>query len=271
MGRLDGKVAIVTGSARGTGEIIARLFVSEGAKVIVADVLDDRAKAWVGDLGDEGAFFHLDITEDEDWQRAVAFATDRYGPPTVLVNNAAVLYRGSVVETPNDEFDRLYRVNLRGAFQGIKAVAPSMQAANGGSIVNIASTAGLTGPADYVAYSATKWGLRGVTRVAAVELGMYGIRVNTIMAGGGNPEMRLAFHPGQNVEDRRKINRVRSGLPQLAERGNPQNTTAAMAVFLASDESYHCHGQDFPTDSGKHAGMPAITPEMLAELGVEHG
>jgi 3alpha(or 20beta)-hydroxysteroid dehydrogenase len=271
MGQLDGKVAIVTGSARGTGEIIARLFVKEGAKVIVADVLDDRAKGWVGELGDDGAYVHLDITEDEDWQQAVAFATDRFGVPTVLVNNAAVLYNGSIAKTPNEEFDRLYRVNLRGAFQGIKAVTESMKAANGGSIINIASTAGLTGPADYVAYSATKWGLRGVTRVAAVELGMFGIRVNTIMAGGGNQEMREPFHPGQSAEDRRRIGLVRSGLPQLAARGNPQNTTAALAVFLASDGSYHCHGQDFPTDYGKLAGMPAITPEALAELGIAQG
>jgi 3alpha(or 20beta)-hydroxysteroid dehydrogenase len=270
-GRLDGKVAIVTGAARGTGEIIAKRFASEGAKVVVADVLDDRAKEWVGELGDSGAFVHLDVTEDEDWQRGVAFATERFGPPTVLVNNAAVLFRAPITEMSNEEFDRLYRVNLRGPFQGIKAVTGSMKAAGGGSIINIGSSLGsFTGPAEYVAYAATKFGLRGVSRVAAVELGMFGIRINTLMAGGGSNEMRMPYHPGQSSEDRVRINQVRAGLPQLAARGNSQDTTAAMAVFLASDESYHCHGQDYSVDFGRLAGMPAITPEALAALGIEH-
>ena len=266
MGRLDGKVAIVTGSARGTGEIIARLFVSEGAKVVLGDVLDDRAKSWVGELGDGGTYAHLDITEDQDWRNAVDVATSRYGPVTVLVHNAAVLFRAPLLETPNEEFDRLYKVNLRGAFQGIKAVADQMKAVGGGSIVNISSVAGLDGPAKCVAYSATKWGLRDLARVAAVELGILGIRVNNVMAGGGNPEMNRPFHPGLTPEDRQRIARVRGGLPRLTRRGNPQNSIAAMVLFLASDESYHCHGKISPWTAAATLVIPPSLPRNWQPL-----
>ena len=127
MGRLDGKVAIVTGAARGGGQVTARYFVAEGAKVIVADVLDDRAKAWVGELGDRGAFVHLDITKEGDWAEAVAFTTRRFGLPTVLINNAAVFFRAPFMETPGAEFDRLLHVNVTGTFLGMKAVTAPMK------------------------------------------------------------------------------------------------------------------------------------------------
>lgn len=265
MGRLDGKVAIVTGAARGTGQIIARLFAKDGAKVIVMDIRDDRGKAWVPELGEQGAYIHGDITSNDDWRRTIEFTQRRYGAPTVLVNNAAVIFRAPLVDTPEEEFDRLYRVNVRGAFQGIKAVAGPMQAAGGGSIVNISSVAGLDGPVTCVAYSASKWALRGLSRVATVELGPLGIRINNIMAGGGNPEMLADNPPELTREDRAVVSRV-LGDRNLPAKGNPQDTIASMALYLASDESYHCQGQDFPVDSGRFAGTRPIAKAVATKL-----
>lgn len=247
--------------------MIARQFAKEGAKVIVADILDERAKGWIGELGEQGAFVHLDITKEEDWKRGVDFTTRKFGPPSVLVNNAAVFFRAPIHATPLSELERLYRVNVGGAFLGIKAMIEPMQAAGGGSIVNISSPAGLDAPATVSAYACSKWALRGLTRVAAAELGPQGIRVNAIMGGGGG-EMVWPFRGKLTQADSEKLMRARGGgFPRLKPRPGTY-TTATLAAFLASDESYQMHGQDFSVDSGRNAGSPLTTPELVASLGI---
>ena len=256
MGRLDGKVAIVTGSARGTGEITARLFAAEGAKVVIADILDDRGKAVAAELGEAAMYVHLDITQEEDWSRAVEETTRTFGPPSVLVNNAAISHSAPMAETSAEDLDRVYRVNVRGAFLGMKAVMEPMKSAGGGSIVNISSVSGMEGTANCIAYSASKWAVRGISRTAAMELGVFGIRVNTVCPGPGSQEMGQAFHPGfPDRESYKEARAERAGLARLAPRpGTGQETVAHTILFLASDESYYCHGADYPVDGGKFAG-----------------
>ena len=142
MGRLDGKVAIITGAARGQGEAEARLFAAEGAKVVLADVLDAEGEAVAAEIGDAAVYVHLDVTDEQQWQAAVAVAEERFGPVTVLVNNAGILHFQAVHKIDADDFDRVMRINVRGVFLGMKTVTPSMTRAGGGSIVNISSTAG---------------------------------------------------------------------------------------------------------------------------------
>ena len=184
MGRLDGKVAIVTGASRGQGEAEARLFAAEGARVLVADVLDEEGEKVAADIGDAAAFTHLDVTDEGQWTAAVAMAEDRFGPVTVLVNNAGVLHFQALHKTEADDFDRVMRINVRGVFLGMKAVTPSMTRAGGGSIVNISSTAGLQGLPFLGAYVASKWAVRGLSKTAAIDLGPKGIRVNSVHPGG---------------------------------------------------------------------------------------
>lgn len=267
MGRLDGKVSIITGAARGGGEMIARHFAKEGAKVVVADILDDRGK-WVKELGEQGLYVHLDITKEDDWKRAIELITRKFGLPTVLVNNAAIYFRAPFAETPPAEFDRLYHVNVTGSFIGIRSMIEPMKAAGGGSIVQISSPAGYEGAAHCVAYSASKFALRGLVRVAAIELGMLGIRVNCILGGGGG-EMTNPFHGGLTPAEKAKLSRARFGAPRLKPRPGTY-TTANLAAFLASDESYQCHGQDFLVSGGRFAGTPPASPELLASLGLSH-
>ena len=252
MGRLDGKVAIVTGAARGTGEATARLFAAEGAKVVVADVLEDRGSAVADDLGDAAIFAALDVSSEDDWDRAVALATERFGSLAVLVNNAAVLHIEAVVDTEPADFRRVVEVNQVGPFLGIRAAAPAMAASGGGSIVNVSSIDGLEGGNGLAAYASTKWGLRGLTKVAALELGRLGIRVNTMLPGGGSQEMVQPW-----------FEKFASEVPAGASFGGPRAlgrsadlTELAQAIlFLASDESSFCTGADLAVDGGHTAGV----------------
>jgi 3alpha(or 20beta)-hydroxysteroid dehydrogenase len=238
--RLEGKLAIISGGARGQGECEARRFVAEGARVVVADVLDAEAKAVADSLGYAATWAHLDVTSAADWAATVDACIATFGNPTVLVNNAGVLGMTPIRGGDEAEFRRILDVNLVGAFLGVRAVAEAMIAAGGGSIVNVSSVAGLRGAPGMSAYSASKFGLRGLTKTAAVELAPFGIRVNSVHPGGVATPMLAG------VDD--------SG---FADRPIPRKATADeianLVLFLASDESTFSTGSEFVADGGATA------------------
>jgi 3alpha(or 20beta)-hydroxysteroid dehydrogenase len=253
--RVEGKVAIVTGAARGTGEETARLLVEEGARVVIADVLEEEGNAVAVDLGDRARFVRLDVTNEESWQSCVADTTQHFGAPTILVNNAGLLHICELVVTEAAAVERLWRVNQLGPFLGMKAVALAMQAAGGGSIVNVASVDGLGSKNGLAAYSSTKWGLRGLTRAAALELGQRGIRVNTVCPEAGGPGMRKPFTP-ESIDPIDTLAFTHDVIPHNRKRPGIEiiRDIARMILFLASDESLSCTGADYPVDAGWTAG-----------------
>ncbi len=253
--RLEGKIAIITGAARGTGEQTARLFVDEGARVVIADVLEAEGRAVAEDLGDHAAFVRLDVTSEQSWVEVVEETKERFGGPTVLVNNAGLLHMKALVETDAADVERLWRVNALGPFLGTKAVAKAMQAAGGGSIVNVASVDGLTVKNGLAAYAPTKWALRGLTRVAALELGQMGIRVNVVCPEAGGPAMRREFTP-ENIDPMDTLAFTHGVIPHNRKRPGIEiiRDIARMILFLASDESLSCTGADYPVDAGWTAG-----------------
>lgn len=245
MGRLDGKVAIITGAARGQGEAEARLFVEEGARVVMGDILDEAGEAVAAELGDAAAYLHMDIRYEADWGRAVAKAAE-FGPLNVLINNAAVTHFASIGDTTLEDYERVVSINQTGTFLGMRAVIEPMKAAGGGSIVNVSSIDGLQAKNGLVAYAATKWAIRGMTKVAAIELGRHGIRVNSLHPGGvdtvmGNPV---------GMED---IDAFYKDYP-IPRCGKPIDI-ARMALFMASDECSYSTGSEFVADGGWFAGQ----------------
>lgn len=252
MGRLDGKVAIISGAARGQGEAEARLFAEEGARVVLGDVLDDRGRQVAIEIGDAARYVNLDVRDEGSWGHAVAAAEHDFGPVDVLVNNAGILRFSTMMDTPLDQFREVFEVNQVGPFLGMKAVVPSMTRAGGGSIVNISSTNGLSGFPATISYTSTKWALRGMTRTAAMELGPLGIRVNSIHPGGIDTEM---VRPGGEVEglpDADELDDRFAHVP-LGRIGQPIEI-ARLALFLASDESSYSTGSEFIADGGLLAG-----------------
>ncbi|WP_418957595.1 SDR family NAD(P)-dependent oxidoreductase [Streptomyces tritici] len=250
MGKLDGRVVIVTGAARGQGEQEARLFAAEGARVVLADVLDGLGEALAKELGeDRASYVRLDVTREADWAAAVAHAKERFGRIDGLVNNAGILRFNELVSTPLEEFQAIIQVNQIGCFLGMKAVAPEIEAAGGGTIVNTASYTGVTGMAGVGAYAATKHAVVGLTRVAAVELAPKGIRVNAVCPGAidtpmSNPE-------GVDPEATAELYR---NLVPLGRIGRPEEV-AALALFLTAEDSSYITGQPFVVDGGWLAGV----------------
>jgi 3alpha(or 20beta)-hydroxysteroid dehydrogenase len=250
MGRLDGKVALITGGARGMGKSHVRHFVEEGAKVVFGDVLDERGDAIAAALGPQSCrYVHHDVTSEADWSRAVALAVETFGTLDVCVNNAGVLAFGSITDMPLAEFRRIMDVNAVGCWLGMKAAAGRMKAAGAGSIVNISSIEGLTGAADCSAYAASKFAVRGMTKAAAQELGPFGIRVNSVHPGGILTRMVL-----ENTEtvDPARGERYLRALP-LGRFGESIEVSRLVA-FLASDESSYCTGSEFVADGGILSG-----------------
>jgi 3alpha(or 20beta)-hydroxysteroid dehydrogenase len=249
-GRLAGKVALVTGAAQGQGAAEARRFAAEGAQVVVADVQYDLARTVVSEIGVSSAMVApLDVTEPEHWDRAVRAAVGAFGRLDVLVNNAGIAVPPTLLEEMSlEDHRRILAVNLDGVMLGMRAVVEPMRAAGGGSIVNIASIDGLVGVAGMTSYAASKFGVTGLTRAAALELGRYGIRVNSIHPGViASP---MVDHAPPDVRDRLDRLMARQPIPRM---GTPEEV-AHLALFLASDESSYCTGAQFVIDGGHLAG-----------------
>jgi 3alpha(or 20beta)-hydroxysteroid dehydrogenase len=256
MTRLDGKIAIITGAARGTGEETARLFVECGARALLTDVLDERGAKLAAQLGANAAYQRLDVREPAQWASAVAETKRRFGAPNVLVNNAAILTVAAIDETPPERAREIFDVNLLGPLLGIQAVLPELRTNGGGSIVNVASIDALEGEVGVAAYGASKWGLRGLTKCAGLELAHLGIRVNTVCPAGGGKEMSAPWYAKLAEE-------IRSGKRKVDLSGNPKQPLGreltlreiALAIaWLASDESSFCNAMDLAVDGGFTAG-----------------
>lgn len=247
MGRLDGKIALVTGAARGQGSAIARRFAAEGARLVLGDVEDEEGKVVAEEIGEAARYVHLDVTDESSWDEAVRLAAGEFGPLNVLVNNAGILRWGPMHRTSLDDYLAVIRVNQVGCFLGMKAAIAPMREAGGGSIINQSSTSGLEGMAGVIGYSASKFAVRGMTKTAAIELGRFNIRVNAVCPGGINTQMGNPF--AQEGDDLQK-NYAQNPIPRI---GVPEEVAAVM-VFLASDESSFCTGADFVVDGGYTAG-----------------
>ena len=244
--RLQGKVALISGGARGMGESHARRFVAEGAKVVITDVLDEDGATVAKDLGDDAVFVHHDVTDEAAWNDAVAATTDQFGQLDILVNNAGIVHVMPLAMTSVEDYRRVVEVNQIGVFLGMKAAIPAMAANKGGSIINISSLAGLIGAQGHVAYCASKWAVRGMTKVAALELAPLGIRVNSIHPGLIDTPMFDVYRELGIAEG------AGSGIPlgRLAD----SNDVSELALFLASDESRYSTGSEFVVDGGLSAG-----------------
>ncbi|MFF3876399.1 SDR family NAD(P)-dependent oxidoreductase [Streptomyces sp. NPDC001978] len=256
MAKLDGRVVIVTGAARGQGEQEARLFVEEGARVVVADVLDEEGQALAKEIGAQ--YVHLDVGREDDWQRAVAAAKEVYGRIDGLVNNAGILRFNALVDTPLDEFMQVVQVNQVGCFLGMKTVAPELT--DGGTIVNTASYTALTGMAAVGTYAATKHAILGLTRVAALELAARGIRVNAICPGAIDTAMSnpARLDPDADpAEMSRALDALYRKLVPLGRIGRPEEV-ARLALFLSCEDSSYITGQPFVIDGGWLAGVSVI-------------
>jgi 3alpha(or 20beta)-hydroxysteroid dehydrogenase len=255
MGRLDGKVAIVTGAARGTGAEIARAFDAEGAHSILVDVLDERGAGVADELSERATYRHLDVTSEDEWHDAVAEARERHGRVDVLVNNAAVLHLATIDMTTIEAWERVLRVNCLGPFLGARAVLPSMRAAGGGSIVNVGSIDSLTGTSLTAAYTTSKFGLRGFTKVIALENARFGVRANIVCPAAGNPEMHPPVVGWEDLE------RPAADDAERARRG--PSAVAPAVVYFASDESRLCNGTELLLDGGGSAGIKVDLPDRL--------
>jgi len=248
VGRLDGKVALITGGARGMGKSHARHFVAEGARVVLGDLLDDRGAAVAAGLGAAACrYVHHDVTSEADWAAAAGTALDAFGRLDVLVNNAGVLKFADITDMPLADFRQVLEVNAVGCWLGMKAVIEPMKAAGGGSIVNISSIEGFTGAAGLSAYSASKFAIRGMTKAAAQELGQFGIRVNSVHPGGVLTRMVI-----EQAQTGRDGERFLGSLP-LGRFAEPAEISRLVA-YLASDESSYSTGSEFVADGGVLSG-----------------
>lgn len=247
-GKLEGKVAIVTGASRGQGEATARLFAAEGAKVLVCDVDDVEGQAVATSIGDSALFVHLDIRDEAQWQAAVATAKERFGSVDVLINNAGINMPASVADMDKADFMKVLEINLVGPWLGMKSVAPVMFAQGKGAIVNIVSSSGLWAMNGLSAYGSSKWGLRGLSRNAALEYGPHGVRVNAVFPGGINTRMG-------NVTDEpaADLNKYYVGQP-IKRIGEPEEV-ARVSLFLASDEASYMCGAELSVDGGQTLGV----------------
>lgn len=240
MKRLQDKICLITGAARGQGAAEARLFTEEGATVWLADVRDAQGDALAAEI--RAQYRPLDVRDADAWDSLVSEIQDTHGRLDVLINNAGIFRTGRLWEISPQDFQEVMDVNCTGVFLGMRAVAPAMQAAGGGAIVNISSIAGLAAAPGAFAYGTAKWAVRGMTKTAAVEFARRGVRVNSIHPGLIETEM-LHQVPGYADSDR-LINRVPLGRVAQAEE------VAKLALFLASDESSYSTGSEFVVDGG---------------------
>lgn len=240
MARLAGKVILISGGARGQGAAEARLCVAEGARVVIGDVLEAEGRALAAELGKAATFLRQDVTREADWEAAV-HAAEAFGGLHGLINNAGIYQPKRLMETDAELFERHMRINQLGCFLGMKAVVPLMERSGGGSIVNISSVAGLRGSPGAIAYSATKWALRGMTKAAAVDLAPRKIRVNSVHPGPIDTEMLKVRTPEQNARRLEHVPMHRMGTSE---------EVASLVLFLLSDESGYITGAEVAIDGG---------------------
>lgn len=248
MSRLKNKVAIITGGARGMGSATVRLFVAEGAKVLIADVLDADGTALAAELGSAAQFVHHDVTDEASWHATLARAVASFGGVDILVNNAGVLLFKTIAATEKAEFERVLSINLTGAFLGMRIVGEHLVARGAGSIVNISSVDGMKAANGLGAYCASKWAVRGLTKVAAMEYGHRGVRVNSVHPGGVDTAMGNPY-----AEPKAEVNK-RYGMVPLQRVGEPEEV-ARTTLFLASDEASYLCGAEIAVDGGMLAGQ----------------
>lgn len=241
MARFDGKVVLISGGARGQGAAEARALVAEGAKVVIGDILHQDGEALAATLGPAACFVRHDVSSEADWQKAIEAAVELGGALHGLINNAGIYIPRSLMETDAELFDRHVRINQLGCFLGMRAVVPAMEQSGGGSIVNISSTAGLRGTPHAFAYGATKWALRGMTKSAAADLAMQGIRVNSVHPGPIDTEMLKVRTPEENAR--------RIQLVPMQRMGTVEEVTR-LVLFLLSDESEYITGAEISVDGG---------------------
>ena len=246
MGRVSGKVVIVTGAARGQGEAEARMFAAEGAKVLMGDVLDDKGNAVAKDIGADARYVHLDVSSETDWAAAIAVALEWGGRVDGLVNNAAIIRPAAIEDTSLADYMSVINVNQVGTFLGMKSVIAPMKKAGGGSIVNISSIDGILSKNGLISYSASKFAIRGMTKTAALEWGRFGVRVNSVHPGGVNTVMGNPF----NEPALEKMPYQFQAIPRI---GYPDEI-AASVLFLISDEASYITGAELSVDGGWAAG-----------------
>ncbi|GAA2143092.1 glucose 1-dehydrogenase [Actinomadura napierensis] len=242
MGRVDGKIALISGGARGIGAASARALVAEGAKVVLGDILDEEGKAVADELGDAARYVHLDVTSPEDWTAAVETTVREFGGLNVLFNNAGIANGASINRFSLEKWQKIIDINLTGPFLGIRAATDALVAAGGGSIINTSSIEGLRGTSWAHGYVASKWGLRGLTKSVAMELAPHGVRVNSLHPG----LIRTPLTDGI-PDDMIPVPLGRPGLPE---------DVASFVVFLASEESSYATGTEFVIDGGTVNQIP---------------
>lgn len=234
----DGRAVIVTGGARGLGAEIARRLAAEGARVLVADVLVEEGRGVAAELG--GAFARLNVAVEADWRAALDIAA-ALGPIRGLVSNAGVHLAATVLDTSPDDFERVMRINVTGAFLGLRLCAPAIAAAGGGAIVNMSSVAAMRAPRGQAAYAASKWAIRGLTKAAAGEMGAMGVRVNSVHPGLIDTPMTAPF-PAERIA-------ARVEATPLGRIGRPRDVADAVA-YLLSDEAAFVTGAELTVDGG---------------------
>ncbi|MFF0869478.1 glucose 1-dehydrogenase [Nonomuraea sp. NPDC003560] len=246
MGLLDGKVALITGGARGMGESHVRLFLEEGARVVFGDVLEEEGKSLAAETG--AAYVRHDVRSPDEWRRAVGTATELHGRLDVLVNNAGILAYGRIQDMAPEDFDRVIDVNLKGTWLGVKSVIEPMKAAGRGAIVNISSIEGFVGAEGLSAYAASKFAVRGLTKSAARELARFRIRVNSVHPGAINTAM--AVNPDLMAE----VDAEAFVKSMVIKRFAKPVEVSHVVAFLASDRASYCTGSEFTVDGGLLTG-----------------
>lgn len=247
MGKLDGKTALITGAARGMGAATAKRFIEEGANVVITDILEEEGRATADALGDKAIYVRHDVSQEADWAGAINATLEAFGGLNILINNAGMLHIGTIAQQDLDVWNQVIGVNLIGAATGTRHAAPHIEASGGGAIINVSSTEGLDAANGLGAYVASKWGLRGFTKVAAIELAAKGIRVNSIHPGPVNTGMS---NPMDSDPDMFKP--ALTYFPQ--QRMADASEVAALNLFLVSDEASFITGAEIAVDGGSSAG-----------------